>query len=70
MGKYLSVLGGLVAILLGIWGLFTWFGLFVSALKASVPAILILGGIIALIAGVSEIKDEAASKKEKTEEKK
>ena len=66
MGKYLNVLGGLAAILLGIWGLSTWFGLFVDLLKASAPAILILGGVIALIAGVSEIKDEAASKKEKT----
>ncbi len=70
MGKNLNILGGMFAILLGIWGLFAWLSLFVGLLKATVPAILILGGIIALIAGVSEIKDESASKKEKTEEKK
>ncbi len=57
MGKYVSVIGGIIAIVLGLVGLFRWLALFVSALKATVPAILILGGLIALAAGVSEIKD-------------
>jgi hypothetical protein len=68
MGKYISVIGGLIAILLGAAGLLRWLGQFISVLKASVPAILILGGLIAVAAGVSEIKDAARAKKE--EEKK
>ena len=64
MGKYVSVIGGLVAILLGLIGLIRWWVLFVKLLYATVPAILILGGLIALAAGVSEIKDAMKSKKE------
>lgn len=67
MGKYISVIGGLVAILLGLIGLIKWWDLFVRALLATVPSILILGGLIAFAAGVSEIKD---AMKSKTEEKK
>jgi len=67
MGKYISVIGGLAAILLGLIGLIRWWDLFVRALLATVPSILILGGLIALAAGVSEIKD---AMKSKTEEKK
>lgn len=68
MGKYISVIGGLVAILLGLIGLIKWWDLFVRALLATVPSILILGGLIALAAGISEIKDAVKPKKE--EEKK
>lgn len=67
MGKYVSVIGGLVAILLGLIGLIRWWDLFVRALLATVPSILILGGLIAFAAGISEIKD---AMKSKTEEKK
>ncbi|MCX5716490.1 MAG: hypothetical protein NTV07_06555 [Candidatus Omnitrophica bacterium] len=70
MGKYISVLGGLIAILLGAAGLLRWLGHFINALKASVPAILILGGLIAVAAGVSEIKDAARAKKEEGKEEK
>lgn len=68
MGKYISVIGGLVAILLGLIGLIKWWDLFVRALLATVPSILILGGLVALAAGISEIKDTVKPKKE--EEKK
>lgn len=64
MGKYVSVVGGLVAVLLGLIGLIRWWDLFVRALLATVPSILILGGLIAFAAGVSEIKDAMKSKKE------
>jgi small neutral amino acid transporter SnatA (MarC family) len=72
MGKYMSVvIGGLVA-LLGLLGLIRWWSAFLVVLKGSVPAMLIFGGVIAVIAGISEIKDELAAKKEeeKEEEKK
>ena len=64
MGKYVSVIGGIVAIVLGLCGLVTWWGLFLKALAATVPSILILGGLIALAAGFSEIKDSMGAKKE------
>lgn len=72
MGKYISVIGGIVAALLGVWGIFGWWGHFVKVLQGTVPAMLIFGGLIALFLGVSEIKDELAAKKEekKKEEKK
>ncbi|MCM8782247.1 MAG: hypothetical protein NC828_04285 [Candidatus Omnitrophica bacterium] len=64
MGKYISVIGGLIAIVVGLVGLIRWLSLFISALKATVPSILILGGLIAVAAGMSEIKDSLKAKKE------
>lgn len=64
MGKYLSVIIGAVVALLGLWGLMGWWSDFLLVLRGSIPAMLIFGGIIAVIAGVSELKDELASKKE------
>ncbi len=64
MGKYLSVIIGAVVALLGLWGLIGWWCDFLLVLRGSVPAMLIFGGIIAVIAGLSEIKDELESGKE------
>jgi len=68
MGKYMSIIVGGAVALLGIIGLIAWWCDFVILLKGSIPAMMIFGGVIALIAGVSELKDEAAASK--TEEKK
>jgi len=74
MGKYITVLGGLISIIVGIWGLMSWWYSFVILLKGSIPLILVLGGLAALFAGISEVKDCMQAKKEevktKTEEKK
>ncbi len=67
MGKYSGVVIGAIVTLLGLFGLIGWWGSFLTIVKGTVPALLIFGGVIAVIAGVSEMKDEAASK---TEEKK
>ena len=64
MGKYLSVVIGAVVALLGLLGLKSWWGEFMMLIKGSVPLVLIFGGIVAVIAGLAELKDEAASKKE------
>jgi len=69
MGKFITVLGGLISILLGIWGLVSWWYNFVVLLKGSVPFILILGGLAALFAGISEIKDCMQAKKEEAKNK-
>lgn len=65
MGKYMSVIAGGVVALLGLIGVIAWWCDFAALLRGSVPVMLIFGGLIAVIAGVSEMKDEAASKEKK-----
>lgn len=66
MGKYLSLLGGAVAIVAGVVLLLNWWVYFFRALQAAVPVILILGGLVALFAAISEIKDSCGCKKEES----
>lgn len=66
MGKYTGVVVGAIAVLIGIVGLLKWWSYFAALLKGSIPAIVIFAGAIAVIAGLSEIKDETAAKKEET----
>lgn len=72
MGKFLAIVGGLVSIILGIKFLTPswWWRDFLILLKGGLPPVLIFGGLIALIAGVGEVKDAIARRKEKKEEKK
>jgi hypothetical protein len=64
MGKYAGVVIGAIVALLGLAGLIRWSYAFVIILKGTIPAMMIFGGAIAVIAGLSEIKDESRSKKE------
>lgn len=64
MGKYLGIIIGAIIALLGLKGILCWRGDFLTVLKGSVPAMLIFAGAIAVIAGISELKDELSSKKE------
>lgn len=64
MGKYLSVLGGIVAVALGILNLMRWWDEVTIVAKAALVAILIFGGLLAFFAGVGEIKDSSAQKQE------
>ncbi len=50
--------GGLVALVLGIIGIIIWWGFFIKALLAAVPAMLILGGALAVYLGVEEFRDK------------
>ena len=50
--------GGLVALILGIIGIIFWFGYFIKALQAGLPAMLILGGALAVYLGFEELKDK------------
>lgn len=56
-----ALIGGLIAVILGIIGISQWYALFFKGLLASVPAMLILGGALAIYLGVEEIKDKRAS---------
>ena len=63
MSKYLGIVIGIIALFLGLKGLCFWWSDFVSVLRGSLPVIFILGAAIAVIAGLSEIKDEISSKR-------
>ena len=66
MSKYLSVIGGLIAIVLGAAGLINWWEEYVAGfLKSGLVIILLLGGLLAVFAGIGEIKDSLEEKKEK-----
>jgi uncharacterized membrane protein YqjE len=47
-----------VALILGVIGIIIWWGYFLKALLAAVPAMLILGGALAVYLGVEEIRDK------------
>ncbi len=64
MGKYVTVLGGIISIFIGIWGIVTWWWSFVGLLKGCVPPVLVLGGLAAFFAGVNEIKNSIKATKE------
>lgn len=50
--------GGLGALVLGIIGIIVWWGFFIKALLAAVPAMLILGGALAVYLGIEELRDK------------
>ena len=57
MGKYLTVVGGVVAIAGGFWGLVVTWPLLLRMLEVSVPLILLVGGMFAVAIGAAEIRD-------------
>ncbi len=62
------ILGGIVAIILGVLGLINWWSLFLKALAALVPFILLIGGIFTVIIGISSVKERAEEKREEVAE--
>jgi succinate-acetate transporter protein len=73
MGKFIAVLGGLVAMAAGIVLVsLVWWREFYQLVFGFIPPILFFGGLIALIAGISSIKDAQRTRKleEETTEKK
>lgn len=49
---------GLFSIGLGLWGLVRWWPLALVLVKAAGPLILLTGGLIAVVAGLAELRDE------------
>ncbi len=62
------ILGGIAAIILGVLGLIQWWLLFLKALAALVPFILLISGIFAVIIGISSVKERAEEKREEATE--
>lgn len=63
MGKYMSIIIGAIIAILGLLGFIRWWDNFLVVVKGTLPALLIFAGAIAAIAGLSELKDEAAADK-------
>ena len=59
-----TLIGGAIAVLLGFVGLAVFFGQFVDLLAGCIPAILLVGGGLALYLGFDDLKDQW--KKDKT----
>lgn len=79
MGKYLAIVGGVIAMAGGIiLVVFVWWRQFYELIFGFIPPLLFFGGLIAIVAGISSIKDairtkkleEEAKKQTETEEKK
>ena len=58
------LLGGIVALVLGVIGLIIWFFDFLMILKGMIPIALILGGALAIYLGIEDIKTSASSEEE------
>lgn len=52
-----TLIGGAIAVLLGVVGLAVWFGEFLTLLAGCIPPVLLLGGGLALYLGFDELKD-------------
>ena len=57
MAKYLSVVLGLLAMGVGVWGIIATWPLLWTATKALVLILFVGGGVIAVLVGVAEIRD-------------
>jgi hypothetical protein len=60
------LLGGIVALIVGIVGLIGWWADFVLVLKGVIPILLVLGGALAVYLGIEEVKTESPAKEETT----
>ena len=59
MGKFVAIVGGLIAISGGIYlAVFVWWREFYELVFGFIPPFLFLIGLISLIAGISSIKDK------------
>jgi hypothetical protein len=64
MGKYLAILLGIIAMAAGLYlVIFVWWREFYELVFGFIPPILFFGGLIAVIAGISSIKDSIRQKK-------
>lgn len=64
MGRFVVIIGGLIAMAGGIYlAIFVWSREFYELIFGSIPPLLLLGGLVALIAGISSLKDKKRIKK-------
>ena len=68
MGKILSLVIGIVVTIVGFILLAMWWKEFLFLLRIIIPVILIVGGVISIISGISEFKDTHKAEEAKKEE--
>lgn len=59
-----ALVGGLVAVALGLIGLGIWWQQFLTLLAGSIPLLLLLGGSLAVYLGFEEAKDKLFTKQQ------
>jgi hypothetical protein len=52
-----TLIGGVVAAVLGLIGIVAWFPQFLTVVAGTIPIMLLLGGALAIYLGVDELKD-------------
>jgi len=52
-----TLIGGVVAAILGLIGIVAWFPQFLTVMAGTIPIMLLLGGALAIYLGVDELKD-------------
>jgi len=62
MGKVLSLLIGTAVTLLGLILMISWWYELLFVLRGTLPVLLVFTGVIAVIAGLSELKDALKNK--------
>ncbi len=64
----LSIIFGLAFAILGLWGVIGWWADFTTVVRGALPFMFVIGGMIAIVAGISGIIDSMGGKTEKEEE--
>ena len=57
----MSLLGGIIALVLGTVTLIFWSGEFIDVLKGTLPVLFIIGGILAAYLGAEELKENSST---------
>lgn len=65
-----ALIVGIIVTIVGIVGIVFWFEHFVKVLQGSVPAMFVMGGLLAIVAGITTIRDEIEARKFEEEAKK
>jgi hypothetical protein len=63
------IIGGAIALILGIIGLIEWRGELFILIKGSIPILLLMGGILALYVGYDDFQEKLKEDKQKQDEK-
>ncbi len=63
------IIGGAIALILGIIGLIEWRGELFIIIKGSIPILLLMGGVLALYVGYDDFQEKMKEEKQKQDDK-
>lgn len=64
----INVVGGLIAIAIGILALINWPWRVVELIQGLIPIVFVAGGVVALAAGLSMVKEQSGKASKKSED--